>query len=193
MKPVLTLAIMALCASMAWAQPDYQVGKMYEGYILLDDNTREEGFVVFEDPVKRSQRVVFYKNANDRRSKKIYKPKKLNGYGVGSMQFKTLTYRNILKSTAFAELTQGGQISVYSVCSAYDATKGEYQCEMILQKGQDEPVVSTKFLRFADNMSDYVSDYEALATKIRNKEKGYRLLGMMNIIAEYNQWYADNH
>lgn len=185
----MTLAILALGATLAWAQPDYQVGKMYEGYILLSDNSRQEGFVVFEDPVNRSKRVVFYKNANDRRSKKIYKVKQLNGYGVGSMQFKTLTYRNILKTTAFAELTQGGQISVYNVCSAYDATKGEYQCDMILQKGDEDPVVSSKFLRFAENMSEYVSDYEELATKIKNKEKGYRLLGMMGIIEEYNKWY----
>lgn len=37
-------------------------------------------------------------------------------------------------------------------------------------------------------MSEYVSDYAELSKKILDKEKGYGLLKILDIIDEYNTW-----
>ena len=44
-------------------------------------------------------------------------------------------------------------------------------------------------MSFKKRMSSYVKDYPELATKILNKEKGYGILGINNIVREYNKWY----
>ena len=186
------LALFAL-PILVFAQNDYRVGDVYEGYILKKDNTKEHGYILFQDPIKSTERVIFYKDKNNRRSKKTYKPKDLNGYKVGSVEFKTIKYGMIMRVLMFGKIETKGHITVFDVCNSYDETKGEYTCEMVLQKGDDKPVSSSKFLFFAKNMSEYISDHKELAKKVKNKEKGYRLLSMLSIIEEYNKWYEENH
>ena len=40
-------------------------------------------------------------------------------------------------------------------------------------------------------MSKYVSDYPELAKKIKSKEKGYRVLGILKIVNEYNAHFEN--
>lgn len=47
-------------------------------------------------------------------------------------------------------------------------------------------------LSFKKAMSKLVDDNPELATKIANKEKGYRMLQRDKIILEYNKWYAQS-
>lgn len=55
------------------------------------------------------------------------------------------------------------------------------------KKGEEDAYSVDQFgLKFAQKMSDFVSDNEELASKVRNKEKGYKMLNMLNIIDEYN-------
>lgn len=42
---------------------------------------------------------------------------------------------------------------------------------------------------FKKKMSEYVNEYEELAKKIANKEKGYKVFNINKIIDEYNAWY----
>lgn len=44
---------------------------------------------------------------------------------------------------------------------------------------------------FKNVMSKYVSDYPELAKKIKNKEKGYRILAILKIINEYNAHFVN--
>ncbi|MGB0861585.1 MAG: hypothetical protein ACPG19_14305 [Saprospiraceae bacterium] len=172
------------------AQNDYRVGELYEGYIIKKDNSREEGYIIYQNPLQRREKVIFYKNKNDKRSSKKYKPKELNGYKVGSIEFRTIKYKMLMiKMTIFAEIVTKGHITVFNVANNYDEIKREYNSEMILQKGDDEAVSSSKFLRFSKKMSAYIKDHKELAKKVKNKEKGYRLLSMLAIIKEYNEWY----
>jgi len=46
---------------------------------------------------------------------------------------------------------------------------------------------------FKKNMSRLVEDDTELATKIRNKEKGYGYYDIERILREYNEWYLKNH
>lgn len=172
------------------AQNEYRVGELYEGFLINKDNSREEGYIVYQNPLERREKVVFYKNKDDRRSKKEYKPKDLNGYQVGSVEFRTMKYKMLVVNvTIFAEISVKGHITIFNVCNNYNDVKREYEYEMLFQKGDDAPVSSTKFLRFSKKMSAYISDHKELAKKVKDKEKGYRFLSMLAVIAEYNEWY----
>jgi hypothetical protein len=171
------------------AQNEYRVGELYEGHLIKKDNSIEKGYIVYQDPLARREKVVFYKNKNDRKSKK-YKPKELNGYKVGTVEFKSMEYKMLVfKATIFAEIAVKGQITIFNICNNYNEEKREYEYSMMFQKGDDEPVASTKFLRFLKKMSAYISDHKELAKKVKDKEKGYRFLSMLAVIGEYNEWY----
>ncbi len=49
--------------------------------------------------------------------------------------------------------------------------------------------LSSVLLGFPKKMSGYVEDFPELATKIKDKEKGYRMLNINSIVREYNEWY----
>lgn len=52
---------------------------------------------------------------------------------------------------------------------------------------------SSLILGFKKKMADIVKDYPELATKINNKEKGYGMLGIYDIVREYNKWYMEKN
>jgi len=192
--PLLLMVCLFALPQITFAQNDYQVGEFYEGSIIKSDGTEEKGYVIFQNPLDRREKVVFYKDKNNRKTKKTYKPKHLKGYKVGALEFKVIKYNMlVMKVLIFGQIESKGRITVFNVCNSYDSQKGEYSCEMILQKGDETPVSSARFLRFAKKMSKYISDHKELSKKVKSKEKGYRLLNMMAIIAEYNEWYEANN
>jgi hypothetical protein len=67
--------------------------------------------------------------------------------------------------------------------------------ETLFHKAHDAsnatPVTIAYFgLGFAKKLSQYLSDYPELSKKVADKEKGYGMLKLLDIIAEYNSWYA---
>jgi hypothetical protein len=48
-------------------------------------------------------------------------------------------------------------------------------------------------MKFAKNMSEYVSDDAELAQKIARKTEGYKNINIEAIIREYNDWYIKTH
>ena len=82
---------------------------------------------------------------------------------------------------------------VLAIAEPSSENPGTYEYVMGLKKGDEDAIGVARFVRFAKQMSEYISDYEELAKKVKNKEKGYRLLSMMEIIEEYNEWYEENN
>ena len=64
----------------------------------------------------------------------------------------------------------------------------EVKTYMQLPNGDVVDMASMLF-GFKNKMSEYVKDYPELAAKIANKEKGYGILGIYDIVREYNKWY----
>ena len=184
---VLTLSMLAFQST---AQPEYRYGQFYEGYIINADGSRNEGFIRYGTMADNKGLVTFYKDKTNRKTKKKYKPKDIAGYKVGSEEYHSIRFGAILKQQVFARLEVNGHIKTYSVA---EETEEGMTYVMALKKGDDDAVGASVFIRFAKQMSEYISDYEELSNKVKNKEKGYRLIHMEAIIAEYNKWYAENN
>ena len=56
-----------------------------------------------------------------------------------------------------------------------------------LKKGDDKPRTVDYFgLKFSTKMSEWISDNKELSAKVANKENGYKMLNILNIIDECN-------
>lgn len=183
-------------ATQSIAQPEnddekFYVGRTYEGYILRADGQRVNGFIQYQAAIPSQDKVFFWADKNDRKTKTVYKPKDIKGYHVAGKTWITVPY-GLMASNLFLERAMDGHIAVYDYYFVDDETK-ELTNNTVLQKGDEKPINTARFIMFAKNMSKYVSDHKELAKKVKNKEKGYRLLQMYDIIEEYNEWYAENN
>lgn len=70
--------------------------------------------------------------------------------------------------------------------------KNEMKSYMQLPNGEVIDLAGL-LLGFAKKMSGYVSDDPELAAKITNKEKGYGVLNINNVVREYNTWYMSKN
>jgi hypothetical protein len=70
--------------------------------------------------------------------------------------------------------------------------KNEVKTYMQLPGGEVVDI-SSLLLGYVKKMSGYVKDYPELAAKITNKEKGYGLMNINNVIREYNAWYLSKN
>lgn len=193
MKYLIT-ALFAICLIFSTndvAAQDYRVNSFYEGYVVKKDGSRLEGFILYGTMEQNKGLAVFYTDKNNRKTKQKFKTKDIAGYKVGSEEYISVTYRSVLKQRVFAKVESKGQIMVLSV--AEPGENGAWSYNMALKKGDEDAIGTARFINFAKQMSQYISDYEALATKVKNKEKGYRLLAMLDIIAQYNEWYEENN
>lgn len=193
MKYLIT-ALFAICLIFSTndvAAQDYRANSFYEGYVVKKDGSRLEGFILYGTMEQNKGLAVFYTDKNNRKTKQKFKTKDIAGYKVGSEEYISVTYRSVLKQRVFAKVESKGQIMVLSV--AEPGENGAWSYNMALKKGDEDAIGTARFINFAKQMSQYISDYEALATKVKNKEKGYRLLAMLDIIAQYNEWYEENN
>jgi hypothetical protein len=88
-----------------------------------------------------------------------------------------------------------GPISLYEynfVDYLASPVKNDVKTYLQLPNG-DVVDVSSLILGYAKKMSGYVKDYPELAAKITNKEKGYGVLNINNVVREYNTWYMSKN
>jgi hypothetical protein len=170
---------------------NYSVGQFYEGHIINADGSTTQGFIIYGAMLDMKMNVVFYTDKTNKKTKKKYSPKDIKGFKVGAEEYRSIKWGAIIKQQVFALVVAKGHVTTYNIAEQGQDGKVEYQ--MGLQKGDAETIGMLRFLRFAEEMSEYLSDYEELSAKIKNKEKGYRLLEMEAILREYNEWYEANH
>ena len=171
---------------------DYVVGQLYEGYVVKEDGSRVQGFIRYGTLEQNRGLCEFYTDKNNRKTRSKYKVKDIAGYKVGSEEYISVDFRSVMKQRLFAKVESKGHIMVLAVAEPSSENPGTYEYVMGLKKGDEDAIGTARFVRFAKQMSEYIADYEELATKVANKESGYRLLNMMTIIEEYNAWYAAN-
>ena len=181
----------ALLGLALFSQPllaqNYSVGQIYEGHIVNADGSVTQGFIVYGAMLDMKMNVVFYTDKMNRKTKKKYSPKDIKGFKVGAEEYRSVKWGAIMKQQVFGRVMEKGHITTFGIA---EETDGKIEYMRGLQKGDSDVIGMTRFLRFAEEMSEYISDYEELSTKVKNKEKGYRLLEMDAILREYNDWYA---
>jgi hypothetical protein len=189
MKYLITtvLAAFVLLMTTNLVAQDYISNNFYEGYVVQNDGSRLEGFILYGTLEQNKSEVTFYTDKKNRKTKQKFKTKDVAGYKVGSEEYISVTYRSVLKQQVFAKVESKGHIMVLGV--AEPSQEGGWAYTMALKKGDEDAIGTARFINFAKQMSEFVEDYEELAKKVADKESGYRLLSMMAIIEEYNTWY----
>lgn len=180
--------------------PYYIVGKLYPGYVVLADDIKIEGYLealpqASDDLLvsTNQNKVIFYTDPKNRKTKKVYKPTDLKSYKIDDKEYVALNYGGLGKTLNFVLLTKRGRIDMFTWYE-YNTDKGQFEGKIVLRKADEKPLdMSCFLLGFSKKMGEYIADYEELASKVRVKAQGFGLLNVLDIIAEYNEWYAKNN
>lgn len=196
-----------------WGEENYEHGKILPGYIVHNNGDTVRGFVrtglvaAIGISSSNQEKVVFYTDPKNKKTKKKYTPKKIKSYMVAGKIYRSIKYSGGLASTlAFNLLVNDGPIAKYVWYSGNEGAgtavqkTGEsykeyiariYTSTEIFQKGNEKPVTAAKFaFKFSKKMAAFVKEHEVLAKKVLDKEQGYRLTGIYKIFDEYNSWAA---
>lgn len=209
-KTIFTFALLIFAgytlSAQDWSTSVYLEGKIYPGYIIKTNGDKIDGYLKAlsrgsVDGVGNSNqnKVIFYSDPENNKTKIVYKPEDLKGYMIADKYYKAMNYSGGLSAGPIRFLLQltEGQISRYVW---YDHTGRDTQLnpifeeKFIIQKGDEKPAEESMImLGFANKVSALVSDNVELANKVRAKEEGYKVTKFYDIIAEYNKWYNETH
>ncbi|MDD2982382.1 MAG: hypothetical protein PHQ74_03250 [Crocinitomicaceae bacterium] len=197
-----------------WSPEIYQVGKIYPGYIVKLDGDTIRGFIKADTRCSTNgigssnqNLAQFFTSQTDKKPVAKYKPADIKGYKIADKVYESINYSGgLFKKPNFNLVVEEGRIRLYEWYStvenfnmvirqtgetmqAYDARR--YETKMIVAKEPTEPIeLGMLGLSFAKKMPPMISDYEELARKVAEKEKGYTFLKILDVIKEYNAWAA---
>lgn len=210
---IISLLIASNVFSQNWDAPEYSKGKQYKGYVILNNGDTLHGLLTAQYPADLNSKnhvsvmlsnqtsCLFY-NEQEKTTVR-YKPKELKEYMLAGRRYVSMNYNGGLagKSKTFVLMMEDGKIGkyVYYTCKpdlmtnqGQNESKTDYYNRIYFTKtiyyreGADPVDNESIALGFKKKMSELVSDNEKLASKILNKEKGYRMLNLEKIINEYN-------
>lgn len=190
-----------------WSGDTYKYYQLYPGYIINNSGDTIKGYVEHGDRTRNQTKCIFYTDISNSKTKKIYKPDDLKGYCVADKIYRSIHYSGGLfgKPLNFVLVAKQGRIArlyYYTKDEGYviqvrkqGETDAQYDAriskeEIVWQKENEDPVANTSlFLGFAKKVGKLIADYPELAKKVENKEKGYTVLKILDIIDEYNNWW----
>jgi hypothetical protein len=199
-----------------WSPELYQVGKKYPGYIVTMDSDTIKGFIqagyrcAGSGAGKNNQnKCEFFANEGDKKPLAKYRPNDIKGYAIADKVYESILYSGgLMNNLNFNLVRTEGRIKVYewyktvenfstlyrqSGESMKEFDNRRFETRIILKKeGEDPKSYNSYLLKFSKKMSALVGDNVELAEKISNKEKGYKIFSMLNIVEEYNIWDKEN-
>ena len=188
---------------------------IYPGYVITLDNDTVQGFIMLSNLVENQKKVLFYNSPEDEEPSVKYKPKLIKAYLVGPRYYVTFKFQpegeaytyyfflrvlngpvKLFKWYRVPENQSRLRVQVGKDKSAkfgFIFSEDELESQGIAIKLDSKPVnlASRKFqTNFKKHMSALVEENTELVRKISDKEDGYTLEHIENIIVEYNFWYS---
>lgn len=211
MKKIILLLLSVSCFSgmnslFAQKVPDqtlegFAVG--VQGIKGVKKNDTIKGFITIYNQLARQEKAIFYADMSNVRTKKIWEPKRVKGYGTDGKFYEAIAYPSSSDNEpqSFAELVKKGKLTMYywyTVSAHSDKQNArkpeipyeekELTREILIKKanGQVDNVFTMKFSNFKKAMSEYLKEDKELAKKIESKELGRDKIE--EIVDEYNEW-----
>jgi hypothetical protein len=201
MKKITAIIAFSLVAMTAGAQVlSFNVGRKYAGYYVSIKGDTVNGFLRYGDNYESQKRCVFYPNENDNNGVLNFKPEEISSYFVGDRCYRSIHYSGGLldKPLRFNLVAKDGGITEFTFYDEDGSRNpdGTPKTEDVFFKANDpanpKPVTLQYFgMGFANKMAAFVADDVELSKKVAAKEKGYGMLKLLDIIDEYNKWYAN--
>ncbi|MEO0403887.1 MAG: hypothetical protein AAF193_03355, partial [Bacteroidota bacterium] len=189
-----------------WSSDVYKMGEQYPGYVITKDGKKIEGYIKYQNRYTMQNEVLFFAEKGNRKSKTKYATKDLQEYKVADKLYHCITYSGGLSQKAIRAnlVVSEGCITQYvwynraegyavmqrgSNESEEEFLERMYPSVMVFKNTSSGVVKSVdQFgLKFAKKMSEFVSEQPALSKKVASKQKGYGMLKILDIIAEYNE------
>ena len=189
-----------------WSTDVYKYGTLYPGYVIDEDGKKTEGFIKYQNRYSLQNDLLFYTDKDNKKSKVKYKTQDLTEYMVADKLYHVIHYSGgLLKKPLRGNLVvNDGCITEYVWYDRADdhlqmrKTGGETDNEFLdrkyppsqlfLKDGEEEVKKPAKFLlKFSEKMAEWIADDLDLAGKVAAKEKGYKMLNLLQIIDEYNE------
>ena len=189
-----------------WSSDVYKFREQYPGYVITASGEKIEGYIEYSDCYTLQKNIVFYAEKGNKKTKVKYSAEDLLEYKMADKVWHVIHYSgglmkkplrgNLLVNTGcIAEYRWYEQAENFSSIRKQDGeSDAEYHARLYpstvlyLKKGDEYPVSLDYFaFSFAKKMAEYVSDQPELSAKVANKEKGYGMISLLDIIAEYNK------
>ena len=182
MRKFILLLLVVFFTNSLQSQTEYRLFSYYEGYVIKKDGSKERGFIQYLDETDRYKKVIFRKTKKDKRQK--FGVKDIKGYKVADVTYHAVEFKGpVFKNLNFLIVEAEGCINKYGMRKLED---GAWKGVIVYQKDGKAVSADVFALNFAKKMSEFIKDDKELATKVKNKEKGYRILAIDAIIEEYN-------
>lgn len=163
----------------------YRLFDFYEGYIITNDGNKERGYIQHLDESDRYEKVIFKKELKGKKQK--FKFGDIKGYKVADTEYKAVEFADVVfKGRKFLIVDEINCISTYHY-REYDNEDGAWQTITVLENEEGAVNYQKLGMKFAKNLSEFLKNDNEIAQKVLNKEKGYRLIHMFDIINEYNE------
>ena len=188
-----------------WSSSVYKPGTRYPGYLITSKGDTLNGYIKYTDRYQLQNTVEFYLDKDDKKSLTKYKAQDLTEYKMADKTYHVIRYSGgMMKEPLKGNLlVNAGCISeyvwynkaenFYSLRMSPNETQEEFEARLYPPKqlyhkaGDKYPMTLEDFaLGFRKKMADYVKDQAELSKRIADGEKGYGLLNIDAIIAEYN-------
>ena len=184
------------------------VSEKLPGYIITNSGEKIEGYLKRFLKIKSQRKVKFFKTLDTKPV--VYGPKDLKGYGIAEDVYESHPYEGLKSKTKVfllksvegkielfeyyirVEDNQGRELTLKKegnkeIILDFDGTKIETEVLALKDRKEYLKFSTPKFLfSFKNVMSKYISDYPALAKKVKSKAKGFRILAVLKIVNEYN-------
>ena len=188
----------------------------YPGYVITPKSDTISGYLRFSNLIENQEAVQFFKNTDDKKYQKQYKPEDIVAYQVGSKYYESVKYNYTgeLGKNHFFLCLIDGPVSVYKWYEEPESRllntskpmdkfaknqqpKKNYNEKELVSKGFFKKLDGElQDLRKLNNVADFkkemialVDDDQDLAKKIAQEADGYKFEDRMKIIEEYNAWY----
>lgn len=186
---------------------------IYPGYVITHEDDTIVGYIKINNLADNQDKALFYKNADDPKFTKKYRPKDIKAYKVGPRFYESFKFwpaGGAANTYHFFLKVIDGPINYYIWYYEPESRTKErfkvdddgvkidlsfkesdlYSQEIVKKLDKKPEKIGLNFKKF---MSKLVEDDKELADKILRKEEGYTFGNYENIINEYNTWYATTH
>ncbi len=190
-----------------WSTDNYKYGELYEGYIVDSKGQRFDGYIKYRNRMIMQEEVIFYRELNNPSVKKKYETADLKEFKVADKHYHVIPYSGSkVKFEMRANLVVSDEGCFkkyvwYTPASGYKTMKklpGESSEDfgnrkfpptaVYYKEGATYGITDETFEdNFPKLMAAYINDNKELSKKVKQKQQGYGMNDLLNIIAEYNK------
>ncbi len=189
-----------------WNPNNFSYGELYPGYIVKADGERIGGHIKYRNRYVMQNEIIFYRDKDDIKTKKKYKPEDLKEYKVADKVYHCLNYTGsaLTEGKSALLVVKNGCVSEYvwyERADGYnhllqgknesdeDFARRKYPETVVFYKSGDDVPVELNYFeeKFTKKMAAYIGENKALSSDVKSKKFSYGLPAVRQIMKTFNE------